>query len=113
MYEFSRDEVQILKAAWATDPGRVALTVIVERMSGLMSDTFDADPYTHARNSGRRSLGVDLMRAINLPIEKVAQEPHEPRSSRPITATERAERAASGEQHAATAVRATGRAGKR
>ncbi len=113
MYEFTKDEVQILKAAWATDPGRIALTVIVERLAGLMSDPFDTNPYNHARNAGRRSVGVDLMRAINLPIEKVAKEPDEPRSSRPITATERAERAASGEQHAATAVRTTGRAGKR
>ena len=77
--------------------GSIALTVIVERLCGIHGDPFDADPCIHARNAGRRSVGVDLMRAINSKIEQLVKEPHEPRSAKPISATERAERIAAGD----------------
>ena len=93
-HDWSKDEVQIIKAAWASDQGRLALNLIVERLAGLMAPSFDTDALAMARNEGRRSIGVDLMRAINMPINAIVKEPHEPRSNRPITATERADRAA-------------------
>lgn len=91
-YEYSKDEVQIIKAAWASEHGKQALMLIVERLCGIHADAFHPDPYIHARGAGRRSVGVDLMRAINAPLDKLVKAPDEPRSNRPITATERAER---------------------
>jgi Cu/Ag efflux pump CusA len=94
LYPWSKDEAQIIKAAWATDPGRLALNLVVERLAGLMGPAFDSDALVMAHREGRRSVGVDLMRAINMKIEQLVKEDNEPRSSRIATATERAERAA-------------------
>ena len=95
-YAWTKDEVQIVKAAWATDPGRLALTVIVERLAALHGASFSPDALTMAFHEGRRFVGRELMIAINNPVEKIVKEPDEPRSNRPVTATERAERASSG-----------------
>jgi len=95
-YPWSKEEAQIIKACFATDTGRHALTLIVERLGMLHGQSFDKDPITMAFHEGRRFVGRELMAAINNPIETIVQEPHEPRSSRPITATERLERASAG-----------------
>lgn len=89
-YDWKKDEVQIIKAAWASDHGKQALLLIVEKLAGIHADPFHQDPYIHARGAGRRSVGIDLMRAINTPIDKLVKAPDERRSNRPVTATERA-----------------------
>jgi len=101
LYPWSKDEVQVVKAAWASEHGRIALNLIVERLAGLMAPSFSTDPLVMARAEGRRSVGVDLMRAINMKLEQLVKEPHEPRTGRIPTATERAERTAAGELAAA------------
>lgn len=91
-YEWNKDEAQIIKAAWSSDHGKQALLLIVERLCGIHTDPFHPDPYIHARGAGRRTVGIDLMTAINTPLEKLVKAPDEHRSNRPITATERIER---------------------
>lgn len=99
MHEWSREEVAIIKTAWLeqSGAGRAALNLVVERLAGLMLPSFDSNALEMARKEGRRSVGVDLMRAINMPVEQVVKEPDEPRSNRPISATERSARIARGE----------------
>ena len=92
MHEWTKEEVQIIKAAWATDAGRVALEVIVGRIAGLHGTTYNDNALRMAHSEGRRSVGHDLMRAINLKIENVVKEHHEPRSFQPASATELAAR---------------------
>ena len=71
MHEWTKEEVQIIKAAWATDAGRVALEVIVGRIAGLHGTTYNDNALRMAHSEGRRSVGHDLMRAINLKIENI------------------------------------------
>jgi hypothetical protein len=97
LYAWSRDEVQIIKAAWSTDAGRLALTVIVEHLAGLQSSTYDDNPGRMAHSEGRRSVGIDLMRAINLPMDKLMETRPDDRHGT-LTATERAARYAAGER---------------
>jgi hypothetical protein len=96
MHEWTKDEVAILKAAWATPEGRAAISVIVESLCQIDGDPFDDNPLRMARLVGRRSVAVDLSRAIKHPVEKLVREPDEPRSTRTLTATERAEQHAAG-----------------
>lgn len=93
-YPWTKEEVQIIKACWASEPGRIALQLVVERLGVLHGDSYDDNPSRMAWIAGRRYVARELMAAINNPVEKIAKEPHEPRSNRPITATERAARAA-------------------
>ncbi len=93
-YVWTKDEVQIIKAAWNTDPGRFALSLIVDRLGGLHNNSFSSDALQMAFNEGRRFVGIELKTAINLPVDKIVKEPDEPRTSRILTATERAERTA-------------------
>lgn len=82
-HDWTKEEAQIIKACWATEPGRLALNLIVERLCGLMGPA-DTDI-----EEGRRRVGIDLMRAINQPIDKLVKDnTHEP--TRVVTATERA-----------------------
>lgn len=94
---WTKDEAQIIKACWATDQGKLALQVIVNRVCNLMG------PAETALDEGRRRAGIDLAYAINTPLDKMSFEEDHDRSngvSRTITATERAARAAV-EQHVA------------
>lgn len=90
LYEWTKDEAQIIKAAWASDHGKMALTLIVERLAGIHAGSFSSDALLMAFNEGRRFVGRELMTAINRPIDKLVKAPDEPRSNRPLTATERA-----------------------
>lgn len=94
-YEWTKDEVQIIKAAWASDAGRHALSLIVDQLAGIHSRSFSSDALQMAFNEGRRFVAIELKTAINLPVDKIVKEPDEPRTGRLLTATERAERAAS------------------
>lgn len=96
LYNWSKAEVQIIKAAWATDHGRRALTIIIEHLGSLHGPSFATDPMQMAFNEGRRFVARELMSAVNLPINKLVKEPDEPRDSRPPTATERAAAVADG-----------------
>lgn len=102
-YEFTRDEVQILKAAWASDAGRMALDVIAGRLCQLHGASFNTDALVMAHNEGRRYVGRAIMAAVQLPLEKIVREPDEPRSSRPVTASERVEQRAADQQRTAAA----------
>ena len=87
MHEWTKDEAQIIKACWASDAGKEALSLVVERLCNLMG------PADNAIEEGRRRVGIDLMRAVNLPLDKLIKEDtHEP--ARVVTATERAGRSA-------------------
>lgn len=95
-YEFSKEEVQIIKGAWASDTGRLALTIIVDRLAALQGRSFVVgDQHLTSFNEGRRWIGQQLARAINAPMDKLVKETtNEPRTGRVLSATERAERAA-------------------
>ncbi len=104
-YPWTKEEVQVIKAAWVTDASRPALLLIVERLGNLHGASFDSDPSLMAFHEGRRFVGRELMAAINQPVEKLVKETDEPRSNRPITATERAIRAASSSDNNPRAVK--------
>lgn len=91
-YPWTKDEVQIIKAAWATDPGRLALSLIVERLGNLHGASFSPDPYMTAFMEGRRNVARELMVAINNPAEKIVKEAPNEFGHGPISATERANR---------------------
>lgn len=96
--KWTKEEAQIIKACWATDQGKLALQVIVNRVCNLMGAA------ETAIDEGRRRAGIDLAYAINTPLDRMSFEEDHDRSngnSRTITATERAARAAV-EQHAAS-----------
>jgi hypothetical protein len=110
-YPWTKEEVQSVKAAWASDAGRVALTIIVERLANIHGASFSNNPLEMAFNEGARFIGRELMAAINQPVEKIVKEPDEPHSrTRVPTGTERAERTAA-ERAAGTS--AIGAASKR
>lgn len=90
-YEWNRDEVQVIKSAWATEEGKLALLLVVERLAGIHAGSFSSDALLMAFNEGRRFVARELMSAINRPLEQLVKAPDEPRSNRPITATERSE----------------------
>lgn len=92
-YPWTKEETQIIKGAFATDAGRHALTLIIERLGIIHGASFDSDPSVMAFHEGRRFVARELMAVINNPVEKIVKDPDEPRTSRPITATERAARA--------------------
>lgn len=92
IFEWSKEDVQIIKACAATDAGRHALALIVQRLAGITSSSFASDPITMAFNEGRRWVAIELNSAVSLPINKLVKEPDEPRTGRILTATERAAR---------------------
>ena len=96
-YPWTKDEVQIIKAAWATDQGRLALSLIVERLGNLHGASFAPDPYLTAFYEGRRNVARELMVAINNPVEKIVKEEPNEFGHGTLSATERANRAAAGQ----------------
>lgn len=98
-YQWSKDEVQIIKAAWATDAGKLALQLIVERLCILHGSSYSTDTHEMAFHEGRRFVGRELAHAINTPMEKAVRKKHDDDliDTKPISATERAARVASGQ----------------
>lgn len=95
IYAWTEAEAKIIKSCWADDIGRDALTLIVESLCGIMSPVYDDLPQRMAMLEGRRAVGLDLQRAINLPLDRLI--PEEPNDRHgPITSTERARQAVSG-----------------
>ncbi len=95
-YPFSKEEVSILKAAWASDAGKLAITLIIERLGQLHGHSISADPIEQALLPGRRFVAVELARAINTPLDQFAKDADDRSSSRPVSATERARRVTAG-----------------
>ena len=94
-YVWSKEEVQIIKAAWANEQGRRALDLVVSRLSNLHGLSMSGDPHMTAFMEGRRFVGVSLAAAINTPIDKLVRTDDDTRISSPVpTATERATAAA-------------------
>lgn len=94
VYVWSKQEAQIIKAAAATDEGRRALELVVEHLCGLRASVYDDHPQRMAMMEGRRSVAIDLRRAMLTPIDKLIPEVTDDRR-RTLTATERADAAAS------------------
>lgn len=95
-YPWTKDEVQVIKAAWASDHGRLALSLIVERLGNLHGASFAPDPHVTAFNEGRRYVARELMVAINNPVDRIVKEEPDERHGT-LTATERAASAAAGQ----------------
>jgi len=95
-YPFAKEEVSILKAAWASDAGKLALNLIIERLGLLHGHSISADPIENALIPGRRFVAVELARAINTPLDQFTKDTDVRSSSRPVSATERARRVAAG-----------------
>lgn len=110
-YEWTKPEVEALKAAWATDTGKLALMVIIERLGLIHGGPPSLDPLTLAFTEGRRWMARELKAVVNKPIDKLVKEQHEPRDSRPISSTKRAEQLAA--DRASGIAGAAARAGKR
>lgn len=100
-YPWTAEEVQIIKGCWADPNGRLALTLIVERLGILHGQAFDSDALRMAWHEGRRFVAREIMAAINNPVEKLVIDDDTGSSSRPLTATERVVRAAAGSVHPA------------
>lgn len=94
-FNWSKEAVQAIKACWSTNEGRIALAFVVESLGLLHGDSESLDPHDMAFTKGRRFVARELMIAINSPIDAIIKEPDD-RPARPLTATERANAAASG-----------------
>lgn len=92
-YQWSKEDIQKIKAAWANDAGRLALETVL-KAAGLHGHIpTDAELPMHLA-VGRRALAVELAHIISTPIDKLIPEEHDYRRHGPLTATERAARAA-------------------
>ena len=91
VYEFTKEQVQIIKDCAVTDVGRRALSMIVQELCGITSSSFSTDHAQMAFQEGRRWVAIQINAAVTMPTDKLVKEPHEPRSNRPVTATERFE----------------------
>jgi hypothetical protein len=95
-YAFTKEEVQILKAAWTETHARLALNLIIDRICGVMGSSFvPGDPHATAFLEGVRWPAQQIAIAINTPLDKLIQEPPNESPGTPVlTATERAARGA-------------------
>lgn len=91
VYAWTKEQVQIIKGCAGTDAGRQALSLIVQELCGITSSSFSTDPAQMAFNEGRRWVAIQINAAVTTPTDHLVKEPHEPRSNRPISATERFE----------------------
>lgn len=111
-FDWTKPDVEIVKAAWATEQGQRLIKLIVERLGDVEGAAISLTQSDMAFNEGRRFVARELARAVKKSINNLVKEPDEPRDSRPITATERAARLAAGEPaggHIASAAVRTGR----
>lgn len=56
-------EILAIQSIMSNKDGRNVFWRILEQ-AGLFDDTFDSDPYLHARNAGKRSTGVWLQNEL-------------------------------------------------
>jgi hypothetical protein len=88
-YKWTKEEAQIIKGSWANDGGRLALTIVVERLGNLQGGSMAADTHMTAFNEGRRWVAQQLATAINMPLDQLVEKDIE-RKTGTVTATERA-----------------------
>lgn len=73
-------EILEIEGIMRTEGGRKFLMRILER-ANTFGDTFDNDPYTHARNSGMRSVGTWLdqeLKEVNIDMyQRMIKEYHD------------------------------------
>ncbi len=73
--DYETEDVHALKALSRGDASaeqqRRALNWIISRASMGYEDTFVPDPYESAFNQGRRSVALQTVKLINLPVEAV------------------------------------------
>lgn len=99
-YEWSKADATRIKAVFDgnADPHmqRQAVIHLVEILCGINQIGFDPEnSHVTAFNAGRRWVARQVQNAITIPLDRlVKEEPNEPRSIQPISATERAARAA-------------------
>jgi hypothetical protein len=94
-YVWTKEEAQIIKAAWADEHGRRALNLIIDRLCNVMGSSMVlGDPHATSFQEGRRWPAQQLAIVIKMPLDQLTQDtPHEPAGSSPVlTATERAAR---------------------
>jgi hypothetical protein len=89
-YAWSKEEAQIIKAAWADDAGRAALTLVVQKLAMLHGQSFADTAELTAFHEGRRFVGIALMTAVNTPLDKLVRTDDDPGRGTIPTATERA-----------------------
>lgn len=84
-YQWTKDEVDIIKRCWRDDGGRLALQLVVERLGNLHGSSFAENALEMAHGEGRRWVARALMHAINVPLSAFNEESHE--SGRRISTT--------------------------
>ncbi len=100
-YSWPKAEAELVKALWngGADPHtqRRVVQHLVEILCGVNQvGLVPGSPDMTAFNAGRRWVARQIQNAITIPIDKLVEEPHEPRSIKPVTATERAARSVAG-----------------
>ncbi len=100
-YAWSKEDAQRLKSIFAgaadAHMQRQAIVHLVEIICGVNQIGFDPDnSQITAFNAGRRWVARQIQNAITIPLDKLVEEKNDGsnRSVKPITATERAVRAA-------------------
>ena len=88
-FDWTKDEVQLIKRLWASDEHRPALQLIIETLGRFHKPSFDPDTHITAFNEGRRYVAIALTEAINRDLSKDGSS-NTDRSSVVPTATERA-----------------------
>jgi hypothetical protein len=88
-YDWTKDEAQVIKAAWATEPGRAAINLIIHRLCGIGRLSMDDSPVRTAFAEGRRFVAIELVNAVNVATEQLVKEPDD-RSTTVDTVTKRA-----------------------
>jgi hypothetical protein len=92
-YAWTKAEVEIIKAAWASDHGKLLINLIVDRIANLHGLSMAVDPYQTAFNEGRRFVGKSIADAVNAPLDKLVRPDDESKPGSVLSATERAARA--------------------
>lgn len=87
-FDWTKEEVQMIKRLWASDEHRPALQLIIETLGRFHKPSFDPDSHITAFNEGRRYVAISLTEAINRDLSKDGSS-NTDRSYIP-TATERA-----------------------
>lgn len=92
-HPWTKREAQIIKAAWATPEGRLALETVVNTLGHMHGRSMTADPHMTAFNEGRRYVAIELAYAINTPLDRMqlTEDDHDrsPGNRQPASTTER------------------------
>jgi len=64
-FEWTKEEVQMIKRLWASPESQPALKIIIESLGMFHRSSFTPDPHITAFNEGRRYVAISLTEAIN------------------------------------------------